>query len=95
MSPAHYICRALLALPRSQCSGNCLSPRITGGTDPLGRSVTCSYPLLGASKARAPIWVIGGILYFSTAVGAEFGKTTFIRAGIEEFWLLTVSDKVG
>lgn len=27
---------------------------ITGGMDLLGRSVTCSYPLPGASQARGP-----------------------------------------
>lgn len=29
--------------------------------------------------------VTGGILQFSSAIRAEFGKTTLIRAGAEEF----------
>lgn len=92
MDPAHHACRALLALLRSQSVvGTAVSLRITGGTDPLGRSMTYSYPLPGASQARGPHLghrVIGGILQFSSAIGAEFGETTFIRAGTDEFWFL-------
>lgn len=42
---------------------------------PSGKSVTCSYPLPGASLAGGPHLgdrVIYGILQFSSAVGAEF-----------------------
>lgn len=59
--------------------------------------MTCSYPFPGASQARGPHLghrVIGGILQFSSALGAEFGETTFIRAGTGEFWLLWSGTKL-
>lgn len=71
--------------------GTAVSPRITGGTGPLGKPVPCSSPSPGASQAGGPHLghrMIGGILQFSSAVGAELGEITLIRAGTEEFWFL-------
>lgn len=87
MGPAHHACRAPSALLGSQSTvGTAVNLRIHGGTDHLGRSVAYSSLLPGASQAGGPHLgqrVIGGILQFSSAVGAEFGETTFIRAGTE------------
>lgn len=70
MGPACHACRSLLALPRSQTA----FPESLEYW-PSGKSVTCSYPLPGASPAGGPHLgdrVIYGILQFSSAVGAEF-----------------------
>lgn len=64
---------------------------VTGGTDLLGRSVTCSYPLPGAFQARGPYlgYRVKYVQFCRFPLLLEqFGKTTLIRAGIEEFWLL-------
>lgn len=90
MGPAHHDCRVLLALHRSQSAvGTAVNPRITGDTDPLGKSVTAVTPYLVLLRPEAPSGPqgIGGILQFSSAVGMV-GETTLIREGTEEFWFL-------
>jgi len=95
MGPAHHACRALLALLRSQSAvGTAVSPRITGGTDSLGRSMTCSYALPGASQARGPHLghrVTGGILQFSSAIRAVW-KNHFNKGRNRGILMLVVTE---
>ena len=77
--------------------GTAVNPRITGDTDPLGKSVTAVTPYLVLLRPEAPTWAIGD--RWNSAVflccWSRVWRNHFSKGRNRGILVLTVSDKVG